>query len=86
VLFVGDTDEMRETRNPKPITDEFGQSPGAVIKDMVGGDVSLPWNLALAALIGLSLLFTRITLGADGSPANSHQVIGSLDVQQARRL
>ena len=78
VLFVGGTDEMRETQNAEPITDEFDQSPAAVIKNMVGGGVSLPWNLALAALIGLSLLFTRITLGADGSLANAHHVIGSL--------
>ncbi len=78
VLFVGDTDEMRETQNAEHITDEFDQSPRAVIKNMIGGGVSLPWNLALAALIGLSLLFTRITLGADGSLANAHHVIGSL--------
>jgi hypothetical protein len=45
---------------------------------MISGGVSLPWNLALAALIGLSLLFTRITLGADGGLANAHHVIGSL--------
>ncbi|MGH8728873.1 MAG: hypothetical protein ACREV9_12135, partial [Burkholderiales bacterium] len=77
VLFVGGTDEMRETQNAEPITDEFDQSPGAVIKHMIGGGVSLPWNLALVALIGLSLLFTRITLGADGSLANAHHVIGS---------
>ncbi|OOO00851.1 MAG: N-acetyl-alpha-D-glucosaminyl-diphospho-ditrans,octacis-undecaprenol 4-epimerase [Chromatiales bacterium USCg_Taylor] len=78
VLFVGDTDEMRERQNAEPITDEFDQSPGAVIKNMIGGGVSLPLNLALVALIGLSLLFTRITLGADGSLANAHHVIGSL--------
>jgi len=82
VLFVGDTDEMRETGNAEPNTepnaDEFDQSPGTVIKNMVGGGVSLPWTLALAALIGLSLLFTRMTLGVDGSLANAHHVIGSL--------
>jgi hypothetical protein len=27
--FVGDTDEIRETKNAAPITDEFDQSPGA---------------------------------------------------------
>jgi len=78
VLFMGDTDEMRETRNGGPVADEFEQSPGAVIKHMFGGGVSLPWNLALVAVIGLSLLFTRITLGADGNFANAHHVIGSL--------
>jgi hypothetical protein len=45
---------------------------------MLGGGVSLPWNLALTALIGVFLLFTRIALGADGSLANAHHVIGSL--------
>ena len=82
VLFVGDTDEMPKSRNPapnaEPIADEFDQSPTAVVKHMLGGGVSLPWNLALAALIGLSLLFTRVTPGADGSLANAHHVIGSL--------
>ncbi|MGH8727418.1 MAG: NAD-dependent epimerase/dehydratase family protein, partial [Burkholderiales bacterium] len=39
VLFVGGTDEMRETQNAEPITDEFDQSPGAVIKHMIGGGV-----------------------------------------------
>ena len=78
VLFVGGTDEIRQTPHAEPIGDEFDQSPGAVIKHMLGGGVSLPWNLALAALIGLSLLFTRMTLGAEGSLANAHHVIGSL--------
>jgi hypothetical protein len=78
VLFFGGTDETRATSNAEPIGDEFEQSPGGVIKHMLGGGVSLPWNLALAAIIGLSLLFTRITLGAEGSLANAHHVIGSL--------
>jgi nucleoside-diphosphate-sugar epimerase len=78
VLFTGGTDEMRETENVRPVGDEFDQSPGAVIRHMLGGGVSLPWNLALAALIGVFLLFTRIALGADGSLANAHHVIGSL--------
>ena len=78
VLFNGGTDEMPKASAPGSTTDEFDQSPGAVMKRMLGGGVSLPWNLALAALIGLSLLFTRIALGADGSLANAHHVIGSL--------
>jgi hypothetical protein len=66
---------MRGTPNTG---DEFEQPPGAVIKRMVSGGVSLPWNLALAAVIGVSLLFTRVTLGADGSLANAQHIIGSL--------
>lgn len=45
---------------------------------MLGGGVSLPWNLALAGAIGLSLLFTRVTLGADGALAHAHHIIGCL--------
>jgi hypothetical protein len=48
------------------------------MRDMVYGGVSLPCNLALAALIGLALLFTRVTRGVDGNLANAHHVIGSL--------
>ena len=78
IFFVGDTDEVPKTRSVEANTDEFDQSPGAVFKAAIIGGVSLPWNQALAALIGLSLLFTPITLGADGSLANAHHVIGSL--------
>ena len=84
VLFVGGTDEMVNADSKTDPTkanlneDEFDQPPSAVIKKMVGGGVSLPWTLALAALIGLSLLFTRITLGIEGSLANAHHVIGLL--------
>lgn len=78
IFFVGDTDEVPKKRSIEVNTDEFDQSPRIVIKNMIGGGVSLPWNLALAALIGLSLLFTRITLEVDGNMAHAHHVIGSL--------
>jgi nucleoside-diphosphate-sugar epimerase len=78
VLFVGDSDEMPQTQRPETALDEFDRGPGAVISDMIRGGVSLPWNLGLSALIGLSLLFTRLALGVDGSLANAHHVIGAL--------
>jgi nucleoside-diphosphate-sugar epimerase len=78
VFFVGDTDEVRGESQEERDRDEFERSPGSVVSDIVRGGVSLPWNLALAAVIGLSLLFTRVTLGVDGSVANAHHVIGSL--------
>jgi hypothetical protein len=49
-----------------------------VLQTMWGGGVSLPWNLGVAALIGLWLMFTRLTLGAEGSMANADHLIGSL--------
>lgn len=64
VLLFGDTDGMLESGTAQPVKDEFDRSPATVLKSMIDGGVSLPWNLALSALIGLSLLFTRLTLGA----------------------
>lgn len=87
VFFVGDTDEMPDSkvayeRDGQPRNDgdgdEFDRSPGAVAADMIGGGVGLPWNLGLALLIGLSLLFTRLTLDVQGALPNAHHVIGSL--------
>jgi nucleoside-diphosphate-sugar epimerase len=79
VLFLGDTDELpvaSEKRVSNDDRDEFDRPLGAVLKSIVGGGVGLPWNLALAGLIGLSLLFTRVTLGAEGSLADAHHIIG----------
>ncbi|MDP8912751.1 MAG: DNA polymerase III subunit epsilon, partial [Pseudomonadota bacterium] len=50
----------------------------AILTDMFSGGVNLPWNLAVAAAIALSLLFTRLTFGADPSMANWDHLIGSL--------
>jgi nucleoside-diphosphate-sugar epimerase len=81
IFFVGDTDETPQSgagADTAAPADEFDRPPGAVLKAAVLGGVSLPWNLALAALIGLSLLFTRQWLGAEGTLAHTHHVIGSL--------
>jgi len=76
VLFLGDTDELPAAGTQRVDSDEFDQPPGVVLRRIVGGGVSLPWNLALAGLIGLSLLFTRVTLGAQGGLADAHHIIG----------
>ena len=79
VLFLGDTDECPAaggSPDPGKDSDEFDRPLGAVLRSMLGGGVSLPWNLALAGLLGLSLMFTRVTLGADGSLADAHHIIG----------
>jgi hypothetical protein len=76
VFFVGDADEGADQAESD--RDTFDRSPSAVVRDMIGGGVSLPWNLALSAAIGLSLLFTRLTFGATGSMANADHLIGAL--------
>jgi nucleoside-diphosphate-sugar epimerase len=76
VLFLGDTDELPAAGAQREDSDEFDRPLGSVLKSMVGGGVSLPWNLALAGLIGLLLLFTRGALGAQGGLADAHHIIG----------
>ena len=72
VFLLGDADPDGRIDD----RDEFDRAPGAVRRDMAVGGVNLPWNLAAAGLIGVSLLFTRLTLGAESSMANADHVMG----------
>jgi nucleoside-diphosphate-sugar epimerase len=77
VLLRGDTDNT--PRNvQRRAADELDARPAELLRDALGGGVSLPWNLLLAALIAVSLLFTRVFLGVEGSLANAHHLLGSL--------
>lgn len=83
VLFVGDTDDMPQsagtTSKATPVLqDEFDRSASAVVRDTLMGGVNLPWTLALSAAIGLLLMFSRVTLGLDGTMAHVHHVVGAL--------
>lgn len=79
VLLVGDTDELRGGSSGE-VERPFERAPGQVLRDMWSGGVNLPWNMALAIAIGVWLMFTRLTLGAEGDMANAHHLIGSLVV------
>lgn len=74
VFLFGDTDEGK----PGTRQDEFDRPPSQIMRDIFAGGVNLPWSLALAALIGLGLLFTRPALGAFGNLADADHLIGSL--------
>ena len=74
VFLFGDTDGD----GSEPEEDEFARGPRAFLADMWAGGVNLPWNLALAALIGLWLMFTRLSLGAEGSMADADHLVGAL--------
>jgi hypothetical protein len=74
VFLFGDTDEGGE----RDQADEFDARPSAVLRDMWHGGVGLPWNLALAAVIGVWLMLTRLTLGAEGGMADADHLIGAL--------
>jgi nucleoside-diphosphate-sugar epimerase len=78
VVLRGDTDDVARRGGPSRAVDELDAPAWALVKDAVGGGVSLPWNLAVAGIVALSLLFTRLFLGADGTLANAHHLIGAL--------
>jgi nucleoside-diphosphate-sugar epimerase len=73
-FLVGDTDRGAARALPG----EFERSPAQIARDMVSGGVNLPWNLALCILVGIWLMFTRLTLGAEGAMANADHLIGAL--------
>jgi hypothetical protein len=75
VFFRGDTDSPDQRA---PDVDELDAPARTLLSEMVAGGVGLPWNLALAACIGLSLLFTRLTLGTEDGLADAHHLIGAL--------
>jgi nucleoside-diphosphate-sugar epimerase/uncharacterized membrane protein len=78
-LFRGDTDDSgAENGRAACPDDELARAPRAVLADMLGGGVALPWNLALCIAIGLWLMLTRLTLGHDGALADAEHLIGAL--------
>jgi nucleoside-diphosphate-sugar epimerase len=74
VFFVGGTDDGPARHE----ADDFERAPGGIVKEMVVGGVSVPWNLALCLLIGIWLMFTRLTLGTEGGMADADHLIGAL--------
>jgi nucleoside-diphosphate-sugar epimerase/uncharacterized membrane protein len=58
---------------------ESFERPGLeVLRDMVQGGVSLPWNLAASIAIGAALMFSRVLFDAAGEAANNDHLIGAL--------
>lgn len=74
IFFTGDSDEG-EWQDKE---DDFEQSTAAVVREMLSGGLTLPWNLMLCIPIGVWLMFTRLTLGAAADMADADHVIGSL--------
>ncbi|WP_022947355.1 NAD-dependent epimerase/dehydratase family protein [Methylohalobius crimeensis] len=69
-------DTMEGGRQMEPET--FAASPWALLKDMVGGGVNLPWSLVLSTALGVWLMCTRLIFGTQGAQADSDHLIGSL--------
>ena len=74
IFFVGDTDEG----GIEPVTERLDRSPLAILRESFSTGVNLPWNLAACMLIGVWLMFTRLTLGAEGSMADWDHLVGAL--------
>ncbi|UTF61731.1 vitamin K epoxide reductase family protein [Gilvimarinus sp. DA14] len=79
IFFTGDTDDGKTDL----LQDDFARPPGVVLKDMFAGGVTLPWSMLAAIAIGIWLMFTRLTLGAEGAVANWDHIIGSLVITVA---
>jgi nucleoside-diphosphate-sugar epimerase len=79
VFLTGDTDEGPDDRRDE----DFERRPGAILGEMLGGGVNLTWGLAVSVLIGVWLMFTRLTLGTEGALANADHLIGALAVTVA---
>lgn len=79
IFFTGDTDEGKTG----PTAESFQRAPLQVLRDAFGTGVNLPWNLALCMLIGVWLMFTRVTLGAEGGMADWNHLIGALVISSA---
>lgn len=76
VFLTGDTDDGPDERR----NESFERPAGAVVREMLGGGVSVTWGLAASVAIGTWLMFTRLTLGTEGTLANTDHLIGALAV------
>jgi hypothetical protein len=58
---------------------EFRGGYSEMLAEMVNG-VTVPWALAASTLLGVWLMFTRLTFGTSGAMANSDHLVGALVV------
>ncbi len=77
VLLFGDTDEGEDGAGEGG-AEEFDQGPRAILRDMWTGGVTVPWTLAASMAIGVWLMLTRLTLGAEDRVADMDHLMGAL--------
>lgn len=76
VFFAGDIDDGAKTGK----ADDFERRAADIVRDVLAEGVGTPWNLLMCLAVGIWLMFTRVTLGADGAMANADHLIGALVV------
>lgn len=59
---------------------EFDVGLRQMMREMWTGGVNYPWTLIGCAIVGVWLMFTRITLGNEGAMANSDHLVGALAI------
>ncbi len=74
VFFIGDTDEgPDEVRR-----DDFERSPRAILGDMLGGGMTLPWSLLASMGVGVLLMLSPAFLGWDSGVTATNHIVGAL--------
>lgn len=76
VLWHGDTMEGGSA----DYSSDFQGPPMAVLHEIMETGVRFTWNMAASIVIGITLMFSRITFDTTGIAANSDHLIGSLVV------
>lgn len=71
-------DTMEGGRRTPP--DDFERPVKAVVRDMLGDGVNVPWTLAVSTMVGIWLMCTRLVFGTDGAQADSDHLLGALIV------
>ncbi|MBU1395404.1 MAG: NAD-dependent epimerase/dehydratase family protein [Gammaproteobacteria bacterium] len=71
-------DTMEGGRRIPP--DDFERPARAVVRDMLGGGVNVPWTLALSTILGIWLMCSRLVFGTEGAQADSDHLLGALIV------
>jgi nucleoside-diphosphate-sugar epimerase/uncharacterized membrane protein len=76
VFLFGDTSEGEGRSRGR----EFASTPRAVLADILGGGVGVPWTLAACTALGVWLMCTRLIFGTVGPQADSDHLLGALVV------
>jgi nucleoside-diphosphate-sugar epimerase len=74
VMWRGDTMEG----GGRDYSSTFEGPPMGVVREIFGTGVRLTWSLGVSILIGVALMFSRLTFDASGPAANSDHLIGAL--------
>ncbi|MCF7982919.1 MAG: NAD-dependent epimerase/dehydratase family protein [Thiohalocapsa sp.] len=81
VFLFGDTADGTGADQPsEDRPSEFDRPARAVLGDIFGGGVSLPWTLAVSTLLGVWLMCTRLIFDTAGAQAHSDHLLGALVV------